>query len=66
MSAVHATAIVDPQARFGEGVEIGPYSIVGPDVELGDGVILHSHVVVAGRAGKTADQEIVLGCGEKS
>ncbi len=49
MGAVHATAIVDPQARLGAGVEIGPYCIVGADVELGDGVILHSHVVVAGR-----------------
>jgi UDP-N-acetylglucosamine acyltransferase len=49
MGAVHATAIVDPQARLGEGVEIGPYSIVGPDVELGDEVVLHSHVVVEGR-----------------
>jgi UDP-N-acetylglucosamine acyltransferase len=49
MSAVHATAIVDPQARLGEGVEIGPYSIVGPGVELGDDVVLHSHVVVEGR-----------------
>ena len=49
MGRVHATAIVDAQARLGDGVEIGPYCIVGPDVELGDGVILHSHVVVAGR-----------------
>ncbi len=49
MGTVHATAIVDPQARLGDRVEIGPYCIVGPDVELGDGVILHSHVVVAGR-----------------
>ena len=49
MGTVHATAIVDPQARLGDRVEIGPYCIVDPDVELGDGVILHSHVVVAGR-----------------
>ena len=49
MSKVHATAIVDPQARLGEGVEIGPYCVVGPDVTLGEGVILHSHVVVEGR-----------------
>ncbi len=46
---VHATAIVVPRARLGEGVEIGPYSVVGPDVSLGEAVILHSHVVVEGR-----------------
>ncbi len=49
MNSVHPTAIVDPQAQLGAGVEIGPYCIVGPDVALGEAVILHSHVVVAGR-----------------
>jgi UDP-N-acetylglucosamine acyltransferase len=58
MTAVHATAIVDPQARLGAGVEIGPYCMVGADVELGDGVILHSHVVVAGRTRLGARSQI--------
>jgi UDP-N-acetylglucosamine acyltransferase len=49
MSNIHATALVDPAARIGEGVTVGPYSVVGPDVELADGVVLHSHVVVEGR-----------------
>ena len=35
MTKIHATAIVDPRAQLGEDVEIGPYSIVGPDVSLG-------------------------------
>ncbi len=58
MGAVHATAIVDPQARLGAEVEIGPYCIVGADVDLGDGVILHSHVVVAGRTKVGARSQI--------
>jgi len=49
MAKVHSTAIVDPAAKLGSGVEIGPYCIVGPDVELEDGVRLVSHVVVEGR-----------------
>ncbi len=49
MTAVHATAIVDPRARLGDGVEIGPYCVVGADVALDEEVILHSHVVVEGR-----------------
>lgn len=49
MPAIHATAIVEAGARLGEGVEIGPFCHVGPEVELGDRVKLHSHVVVAGR-----------------
>lgn len=49
MSEIHPTAIIDPQARIGDGVSIGPYSIVGPDVSLGEGCTLLSHVVVEGR-----------------
>ncbi|MSO70789.1 MAG: acyl-ACP--UDP-N-acetylglucosamine O-acyltransferase [Alphaproteobacteria bacterium] len=49
MSAIHATAVVEPGARVGDNVTIGPYSVVGSDVELGDGVRIHSHVVIAGR-----------------
>ena len=32
---VHPTAIVDPQARIAETAEIGPYCIVGAEVEIG-------------------------------
>jgi UDP-N-acetylglucosamine acyltransferase len=46
---VHATAVVSPGARIGANVKIGPYSVVGEEAELEDGVELISHVVVAGR-----------------
>jgi UDP-N-acetylglucosamine acyltransferase len=32
---IHPTAIVDPRARIAESAEIGPYAIVGADVEIG-------------------------------
>lgn len=48
MNAIHPTAIVHEAARLGADVEVGPYSIVGPDVTLGDGVRLLSHVCVEG------------------
>lgn len=44
--SIHATAIVDPKAKIGKDVEIGPFCIVGPKVTLGDGVQLRSHVVI--------------------
>jgi UDP-N-acetylglucosamine acyltransferase len=44
--AIHPTAVVDATARLGEGVEIGAWSIVGPNVTLADNVRLASHVVV--------------------
>jgi UDP-N-acetylglucosamine acyltransferase len=45
---IHPTAIIEDGARVGEGVRIGPYSIVGAGVTLHDGVELKSHVVVEG------------------
>ena len=58
MGGVHATAIVDPRARLGEGVEIGPFCVVGADVALSENVILHSHVVVEGRTSIGARSQI--------
>lgn len=47
--AVHASSIVEPGAKLGQGVRIGPFCSVGSGVELGDNCELISHVVVAGR-----------------
>jgi UDP-N-acetylglucosamine acyltransferase len=35
-------------AQLAAGVRVGPYSVVGPDVRLGPGCVLESHVVIAG------------------
>jgi UDP-N-acetylglucosamine acyltransferase len=48
MTDIHPTAIVDDAATVGENVSVGPYTIVGPNVTLDDGVKLMSHVVVEG------------------
>ena len=45
---VHATAIVEPGAQLGAGVEVGAYAYVGGDVTLGDGTRLHHHASVEG------------------
>lgn len=49
MGAIHPTAIVEPGAKFGSEVTIGPYCHVGAEVELGDGVAVMTHAIVAGR-----------------
>jgi UDP-N-acetylglucosamine acyltransferase len=49
MASIHATALVDPNAKLATNVEIGPFSVIGPHVELGDGVVVHAHVVIEGR-----------------
>ncbi len=45
---IHASAIVDPSAKLGAGVRIGPWSIIGPGVELADNVDVASHVIIKG------------------
>ena len=46
---IHPSSVVDRKARLGEGVRIGPFCMIGPDAEIGDGVQCLSHVVIAGR-----------------
>jgi UDP-N-acetylglucosamine acyltransferase len=47
--STHAMFVIEPGARIGANVKIGPFCHVGADVELGDGVELISHVAVHGR-----------------
>jgi UDP-N-acetylglucosamine acyltransferase len=45
---IHETAIISASAKLGKNVKVGPYSIIGDDVEIGDNTVIHSHVVVKG------------------
>ncbi len=47
-AGIDPRAIIDPAARIGEGVEVGPWTVIGADVEIGDGCRIASHVVVKG------------------
>ena len=47
-SQIHLQAVVAPSAKIAPGVQVGAYAIVGDDVELGDGCVLHPHAVVQG------------------
>src|SRR6185503_3537290 len=47
-TTTHPSAVVSKNARIGDDCFIGPYSIVGDEVELGDGVRLESHCVIDG------------------
>jgi UDP-N-acetylglucosamine acyltransferase len=45
---IHSTAIVDATARVAESAEIGPYCVVGADVEISAGTKLMAHVFMEG------------------
>ena len=46
---IHPTAVIEPGAQLGEGVQIGAYSVIGPDVHLGRDNVIGPHVVIEGR-----------------
>jgi len=46
---VHPTAIIHPHAQLAGTVTVGPYSLIGENVELGEGTEVMSHVVIDGR-----------------
>jgi UDP-N-acetylglucosamine acyltransferase len=51
---VHPTAIIHPRAQVASSVTVGPYSLIGENVELGEGTEVMSHAVIDGhtRMGK--------------
>jgi UDP-3-O-[3-hydroxymyristoyl] glucosamine N-acyltransferase len=47
--AIHPTAVVDPRARLGAGVRIGPYAVVGRDAHIGARSVVHASAVLMDR-----------------
>ena len=45
---IHPTAIVDPKAELDSSVEVGAFSIIGPNVAIGAGTVVGPHVVIEG------------------
>ena len=59
---IHPTAIVDPGAQLGAGVDVGPYCVVGKHVRLGDRTRLVAHCIVDGDTWIGADCELYPFC----
>ncbi len=51
-------AIVDSKANIDESVDIGPFSIIGPDVEIQAGTWIGPHVVITGNTSIGQDNQI--------
>ncbi len=48
LTRIHPQAIVDPQARLAEDVEVGPFTVIEADVEIGEGTWIGPHAVLKG------------------
>lgn len=46
---IHETAIVHPNAKLADGVEVQAYSIIGEHVTIDDGTVVGPHCVIEGR-----------------
>jgi UDP-N-acetylglucosamine acyltransferase len=55
---IHATALVSPDAQVAQGVEIGPYSVIGAGVVIGSGCWIGPHVVIEGPTTLGSDNKI--------
>jgi UDP-N-acetylglucosamine acyltransferase len=62
MSKIHPTAIVDPQAQLDSSVEVGAYSIVGPNVRIDAGTVIGPHVVIDGHTTIGKDNKFFQFC----
>lgn len=51
-------AIIDPKAKLADNVQVGPWSYIGPDVVIGEGTSIASHVVIKGPTKIGADNRI--------
>ncbi len=58
MTAIHATAIVDPGAELDSSVTVGPYSLIGPHVRVGAGTTIGPHCVLEGHTTIGRDNRI--------
>jgi UDP-N-acetylglucosamine acyltransferase len=45
---IHPSAHIEPGAKIGAGAEVGPFSLIGAEVSLAEGVIVKSHAIVTG------------------
>lgn len=48
MTKIHPKAIVDKKAEIADDVEIGPYTIIGPNVKIGSKTKIYDNVVIEG------------------
>jgi len=46
MKTIHPTALVNPAAKLGENIIVGPFVLIESDVEIGDDCIIGPHAVI--------------------
>ena len=55
---IHPTSIIHSNAKISESADIGPYCLIGPDVEIGSNSKLYSHISIKGNTKIGKNNEI--------
>ena len=58
---IHSTAIISKKAELSEGVQVGPYSVIGDGVKVGAGTKIGAHCVLEGNTTIGANCELFTG-----
>lgn len=59
---IHPSALIHPNAKLGQNVSVGPFSVIGEHVEIGDGTQIGPHVVINGHTRIGRDNRIFQFC----
>ena len=51
LPGIHPTAVIDPMAKIGQNVHVGPWTVIDAEAEIGDGCIIEAQVFI-GRGAK--------------
>lgn len=62
---IHSTAWIDPEARLGDRVAVGPFAVIEAGAQIGDGCRIGAHAVIHGAVrlgpGNVLHPQVVLG-----
>jgi UDP-N-acetylglucosamine acyltransferase len=66
VSRIHSTALIDPDARLGAGVTVGPYAVVEADTAIGEDCEIRPHAVIRrytrmGRGNRVHENAVIGG-----
>lgn len=60
---IHPTALVAPEARLGRNVSVGPFTIIHPNVEIGDDSEIGAHCEIGHPTARAEGEPLVIGAG---
>jgi len=58
---IHPSAIVSPKAQIGTNIEVGPFTIIYGDVQIGDGTVIGSHCEIGLPSALAVGEPLIIG-----